>query len=142
MSKMSELGWFGNIWVRQNHLENEGDSYQGHIHKFDHVTLLASGKVLIEVEGHNPKEFTAPTFIVIRKEHKHKITALAENTIYYCVFALRNLDGEVVDDIYGCQHDPMSASSVEDNYWEKINQTNHDEHGFVKINAEVKNESI
>jgi hypothetical protein len=122
VNKMSELGWFGNIWVRQNYLPNKGDAYQSHVHKFDHVTLLATGKVSVEVEGHQPKEFTAPTFIVIRKEHKHKITALTDDTIYYCVFALRNLEGEVVDEIYGVQHDPMSASSVEDDYWQKIEQ--------------------
>lgn len=133
MSKMSELGWFGNIWVRQNVLKNSGDFYAGHTHKFDHVTLLVAGKVSVQVEGCEPKEFVAPTFIVIRKEHRHQITALENNTIYYCVFALRDLDGEVVDDIYGVQHDPMSASSVEDNYWEKINTTNHNGHGVVKM---------
>jgi hypothetical protein len=120
MNKMSELGWFGNIWVRQNVLPSKGDVYQSHMHKFDHVTLLTNGKVLVEVEGSKPKEFVAPTFIVIRKEHKHKITALEDKTIYYCVFALRNLDGEVVEEIYGEQHDPMSASSVEDNYWGRV----------------------
>jgi hypothetical protein len=118
MNKMSELGWFGNIWVRQNNLPKSGDFYDGHVHKFDHVTLLVSGKVYVEVEGHEGKEFSAPTFIVIRKEHKHKMTAMEDNTVYYCVFALRNLDGDVIDDIYGNHHDPMSASSVADNYWD------------------------
>ena len=68
-----ELGYFGNIWVRQNFLKTSGDSAPGHYHHFDHVSLLASGKVLVEVEGCEPKEFTAPTFIVIKKEHKHKL---------------------------------------------------------------------
>lgn len=132
MNKMSELGWFGNIWVRQNHLPNQGDSYQSHVHKYDHVTLLATGKVFVEVEGHPGKEFTAPTFIVIRKEHKHKITALTNNTIYYCVFAMRDIDGEVIDDIYGVQHDPMAASSVEDDYWQKIDVENHNGTGIQR----------
>lgn len=133
MNKMSELGWFGNIWVRQNVLANLGDSYESHVHKFDHVTLLVKGKVSVQVQGHESKEFIAPTFIVIRKEHQHQITALENDTVYYCVFALRNLDGEVVEDIYGVQHDPMSASSVENNYWNKVNATTYDGHGVVKM---------
>lgn len=132
---MSELGWFGNIWVRQNVLANLGDSYDSHVHKFDHVTLLAKGKVCVQIQGCEPKEFVAPTFIVIRKEHKHQITALENDTIYYCVFALRDLNGDVVEDIYGVQHDPMSASSVEDDYWKKVNTTNHDGHGFAKMES-------
>ena len=70
--KQAELGYFGNIWVRQNLLENVGDETTGHLHYFDHVSLLSNGKVEVEIEGYPPKEFTAPTFIVIRKEHKHK----------------------------------------------------------------------
>ena len=103
-----ELGYFGNIWVRQ-HCLDAGDTHGGHEHNFDHVTLLTSGKVTIELEGSDAKEFTAPTFIVIRKDHKHKITALVDGTVYYCVFALRNLDGDVTE-IFGEQHDPGSAS--------------------------------
>jgi len=93
-----ELGFFGNIWVRQNWLEKAGiNNDGGHKHHFDHVSLLARGKVLVEVEGNEPKEFTAPTFIVIKKELKHKFTALEDDTLYYCVFALRDIDGNVTD---------------------------------------------
>lgn len=111
--KTIELGYFGNIWVRQHMFETVGESHPGHKHKFDHVTLLTQGKVSVEIEGYQPKEFEAPTFIIIRKEHNHKITALEDKTIYYCVFALRDLDGEVVDDVYGGRHDPMSANKID-----------------------------
>ena len=116
-----ELGYFGNIWVRQNALEYVGDSFHGHEHKFDHVTLLTTGKVSVQVDGSDPKEFTAPTFIVIRKEHRHKITALADGPIYYCVFALRDLNGEVME-IFGEQHDPYSADARNEGYWEKVKE--------------------
>lgn len=108
--KSFELGYFGNIWVRQNLLERTGQAHDGHKHKFDHVTLLVSGKVNVELQGSDAKEFTAPTFIVIRKEHNHKITALEDNTLYYCVYALRDIDGEVME-IFGPEHDPESASA-------------------------------
>lgn len=117
--KTFELGYFGNIWVRQNVLELAGEFHEGHEHKFDHVTLLVSGKVSVQIGEAEPKEFTAPTFIVIRKQHNHKITAIADGTVYYCVFALRDIDGEVME-IFGPQHDPESASAISSDYWEKV----------------------
>jgi hypothetical protein len=116
-----ELGYFGNIWVKQNVLEQAGEAFDGHEHKFDHVTLLVSGKVSVQIKDNTPKEFTAPTFIVIRKEHQHKITALEDNTIYYCVYALRDLDGSAME-IFGDQHDPEYASTRSDGYWEKVKE--------------------
>lgn len=109
MEATHELGYFGNIWVRQNWLEKAGhDNGGGHTHYFDHVSLLARGEVLVAVEGFPPKKFTAPTFIVIKKEHKHKFTALTDDTLYYCVFALRDVDGEVTD-IYGEDNSPYGT---------------------------------
>lgn len=127
----SEIGYFGNIWLRQNKLYNKGDSQPGHKHKFDHVTLLIKGSMSVEVEGYEPKKFTtasdflAPTFAIIRKEHNHKITALEDNTVYYCVFAVRDINGEIVDDIYGYEHDPMLSfcAPVPDDYWDKLKNT-------------------
>ena len=109
--KLVEMGYFGNIWVRQNQLEHSGESFDGHKHFFDHVTLLVKGTVRVEVEGKEAKEFTAPTFIVVRKDHEHKMTAVTDDVLYYCVFALRNLDGEVIDEWSPEKHDPFCAGA-------------------------------
>lgn len=114
-----EIGYFGNIWVRQNLLENKGDATKGHYHKFDHISLLATGKVRVHIEGFEPKEFTAPTFIVIKKEYQHNFEALEDNTIWYCVFALRDQDGGVTD-IYSGDNSPYGA--VADDYWKKVQE--------------------
>lgn len=116
------LGYFGNIWVRQNLLLNAGDTNRGHQHRFDHVSLLTQGRVSVEIDGYPPKEFTAPTFIVIRKEHNHKFTALTDNVTWYCVFALRDLNGEPIEDLYGAEHDPKAPLVVPDGYWEKVKE--------------------
>jgi hypothetical protein len=112
MNRYHELGVFGNIWVRQNVLDLAGESHEGHKHYFDHVTLLVKGSVQIEVDGNPVKEFTAPTFIVIKKELEHKITAITDDVLYYCVFALRDMDGNVIEDMFGEQHNPLSAASL------------------------------
>lgn len=97
LSGVGQLGFFGNVWVRSHYLHKAGFTNDGgHTHTFDHVTLLAVGSVLVEVEGYEPKQFDAPTFITIEKDHKHKFTALSDGVVYYCVFAMRDADGEVI----------------------------------------------
>ena len=112
-----ELGYFGNIWVRQNILSKKGESFPGHKHRFDHVTLLVEGEIEIEVEGEHPKQFKSPTFVIIRKEMEHKVTALTDDVMYYCVFALRNADGEPIEDMASEEVDPMSSWHVPEDYW-------------------------
>lgn len=104
-----ELGYFGNIWVRQNVLSKAGNTFGGHKHHFDHVSLLTKGSVTVKVNGSEPKNFIAPTFIIIRKDHEHEFIALEDGVNWYCVFALRDLDGNITD-IYGENHDPLSAA--------------------------------
>lgn len=97
-SYIDQMGYYGNIWVRSHFLAKAGHTNGGgHTHNFDHVTLLAVGEILVEVQGKEPKKFKAPTFIVIDKNHEHKFTALTDGVVYYCVFAVRDLDGNVTD---------------------------------------------
>lgn len=107
ISNVDQMGYFGNIWVRSHYFEKAGHTNgKGHKHNFDHVTLLAVGSVLCEVEGNEPKRFDAPTFIVIDKNKEHKFTALTDGVVYYCVFAVRDLDGNVTD-LYSEENSPL-----------------------------------
>lgn len=73
-----------------------GDVEQGHFHNFDHTTLLGAGSVLIKANGKETK-FTAPQMIFIHADIEHELTALEDNTVAYCIHALR--DGDNVGDI-------------------------------------------
>jgi len=122
----SNLGYFGNVWIKQTVLEKIGDYAPGHKHNFDHVSLITKGKVQVEVEG-NIKEFVAPTFVVIRKEYEHVFTALEDDTQFYCIFALRDFEGEVFDPIFSDEHDPLSAEvynhpGAKKDYWKQSNK--------------------
>ena len=102
------MGYFGNIWVRSHYFAKAGDTNGGgHYHHHDHVTLLAVGEVLVEMDGKDPKKFTAPTFIVVPADHKHKFTALTDGVVYYCVYALRDENGEV-DVMFNGDHSPYT----------------------------------
>lgn len=96
-SVIDEIGFVGNIWVRQHWLSKEGDTVGGHAHYHDHVTLLVKGSAAVSVEGGAGKVFKAPTFVVIKKEYRHNFVALEDDTVLYCVFAMRDVDGSVVD---------------------------------------------
>ena len=85
-----------NTWVKQMHFAKAGDVNDGHTHIFDHQTLLGKGRIKVTVES-KETEFTAPTIIFIRAGFKHKIEALEDDTICYCIHAIR--DGERVEDI-------------------------------------------
>lgn len=101
------MGYFGNIWVKSHILKEKGQTNGGgHSHHFDHVTLLIKGSVSVSVEGGPEKEFHAPTFVVVKKDKSHKFTALEDDTVYYCVFALRDIDGQPIDELVDERNTP------------------------------------
>jgi len=85
-----------NLWLRQMHFKNAGDRNEGHVHNFDHMTLLAKGSVTVDVDG-ELTDFTAPHMIYIAKGKRHFLTAKEPDTVAYCVHALRT--GEREEDI-------------------------------------------
>lgn len=104
------LGCYANIWIRQKKFSAINETIGGHKHKYDHVSLLTSGKVKVEVDGFE-KEFTAPTFIVIEKDKIHNVTALTDDVVWYCVFAHRDINGDVYDAELNVPYDKQSCGS-------------------------------
>jgi quercetin dioxygenase-like cupin family protein len=94
----SNLGFFGNIYVRHLAFEQAGIVMDGHSHQFDHVTLVSRGAVEVVCLGKDPRRYTAPAFIQIPAGVTHMITAIADDTECWCIFAVRDLDGRVIDD--------------------------------------------
>ena len=96
MALSVNIGCVANLFSRQMHFEKAGDIEHGHTHSFDHLTLLANGKLKIAVDG-KESIFVAPQMIYIKAEKMHELVALEDNTVAYCIHALRI--GEDVDDI-------------------------------------------
>lgn len=98
MSKLpvTDLKIVDNVFVKVHVLAHNGDTHQGHSHVFDHITLLATGKVLMKHDN-GEQEFTAPHLIVTPKNIVHQFIALEPNTMFCCIHAIR--DGSDVDDV-------------------------------------------
>lgn len=91
------IGCVANLWSRQMHFNKIGDTEIGHTHQFDHLTLLAKGKLKITVNN-QVSHFSSPQMIYIHKDQVHELEALEDDTIVYCIHALRTKDqSEIID---------------------------------------------
>lgn len=92
-----QIGCVANLWSRQMHFAKAGDIEHGHVHQHDHLTLLAAGSLRVTVDG-KVSEFKAPQMIYIHKDKNHELVALEDNTVAYCIQALRDKDtGDILD---------------------------------------------
>jgi quercetin dioxygenase-like cupin family protein len=91
------IGCVANLFSRMMRFKKAGDIEVGHTHQFDHLTLLAKGKLKVTVEGIS-SEFTAPHMIYIHKDKVHELEALTDETVAYCIHALRDKENnEILD---------------------------------------------
>ena len=92
-----KIGCVANLYSRMMHFKNAGDTEVGHTHQFDHLTLLAKGRLKVTVEGIST-EFTAPNMLYIHKDKVHELEALTNETVAYCIHALRDKENnEILD---------------------------------------------
>jgi quercetin dioxygenase-like cupin family protein len=91
------IGCVANLYSRMMRFQKAGDIEIGHTHQFDHLTLLAKGRLEVMVDG-VATEFTAPHMIYIRKDRVHELKALSDETVAYCIHALRDKETEEILD--------------------------------------------
>lgn len=84
------------IYAKQIVLDKDTIVVQ-HKHKFDHLSILAQGKVLVLFED-DAVEYTAPACINIVKGVDHAIKAL-EDSVWFCVHATDETDATKVDEV-------------------------------------------
>lgn len=92
----ASIALVSNVFIKGMFFEKAGDHHAGHSHCFDHTTLLAKGQLRVRVNGKDT-DFKAPHSIFIKAGVEHELTALEDDTIAYCIHALR--DGDGVGDI-------------------------------------------
>jgi quercetin dioxygenase-like cupin family protein len=68
-----------------------------HKHKHDHMSILASGRVIVYVEE-DSKEYKAPACITIEAGKNHGVEAL-EDSVWFCIHATEETDPNKVDHV-------------------------------------------
>ena len=68
-----------------------------HAHEYDHLSILASGKVVVKTDD-TEETFTAPACLTIKKHMNHSITAL-EDAHWFCIHATDETDPNKVDEV-------------------------------------------
>lgn len=86
----------GGVYAKQMNIP-AGDVIVKHKHNFDHLSILGSGVVHVEVDG-NVTELTGPACISIDKDKYHKVTALTD-CVWFCVHATDCTDEEAIDEV-------------------------------------------
>ena len=109
---LTDLKLVDNVFVKMHQFVNIGDTHQSHAHVFDHITLLATGKVLMKHDN-GEQEFVAPHLIVTPKGISHQFIALEAGTISCCIHAIR--DGDGVDNV-------ASPNISQEQAWELLTQ--------------------
>ena len=104
----------GNIFIRKSVIDKAGGVIPGHTHMFDHTTIVFRGSV--HVRARLPggeiieRDFVAPTHFLVKKDVEHEITALEDDTEFWCVYSHRDAKGEVVQEWTGWQEANMRAT--------------------------------
>lgn len=96
----TEVGFFGNLFVRQLEFPQAGDFLPGHEHHFDHMTFVGRGGVRVHRDDTLEPDRTvwAPAFIKTPALARHSLHALEADTVAWCIFAVRDLDGQVLQE--------------------------------------------
>lgn len=100
----------GNIMWRPTPLPKKGDQVGDHEHTYDHVSFITAGSVRIVARDRDrnilwEKDFAAgdPSRdrVLVKAEVSHEITALEDNSFFYCIYAHRSPQGDVVQEYNG-----------------------------------------
>jgi quercetin dioxygenase-like cupin family protein len=100
---MAGLAIVGPLGIRRLELAKKCDVSEGHTHNYDHTTIVIRGGVICTykyekdgqiVEGESVEFRQGEAFEVKARVH-HTLKATEDNTIYYCCFSHRDLDGVV-----------------------------------------------
>ena len=94
-----KIGNTAGVFTRMMHFVSAGDVEQGHFHNYDHITMLAHGSLKVTVDGAETV-FNAPHLIYIKKDKRHTLEALENNTVAACIHYNRSATGgDLAEDI-------------------------------------------
>lgn len=73
------------ILVKSMLVHRAGTFIPQHAHQFDHLSMLAAGRVRVFGDGELIGEFSAPSGILIKAGVKHAFETLTHGVLIYCI---------------------------------------------------------
>lgn len=89
-----EIKMADGIFVKQMILDAAGTVVPQHSHTYEHLSMLALGRILVWKDGIFFGEFSAPTGIPIAAHAKHTFVSISDQVIIYCIHNIER-SGEV-----------------------------------------------
>ena len=80
------------VFIKQMTFQKKGMVVMSHKHNYDHQTLLAQGMIKIRIGANHPYYYRAPRIILIKANQTHFIEAMENNTVAYCIHAVKGCD--------------------------------------------------
>ena len=84
----------GGVYAKETHIP-AGVMLSQHIHPFDHLSILASGRAVVQ-DGEISQEVAGPACLTIRAGVSHSVTAVTD-VVWFCVHATDDTDPQTVD---------------------------------------------
>jgi quercetin dioxygenase-like cupin family protein len=97
MSELAEsnISLVNDVFIKEMVFVKKGWIAQTHAHVYDHQTLLAAGALRVTVDGVS-EEWRAPKVLIIAAGKLHRLEALEDGTVAYCVHAVKG--GDTIDE--------------------------------------------
>lgn len=97
----NHINFFGNVVVRTLVFDYPGHTLPGHKHNYAHANMILKGSVRLTVVEENGRSYQrihkAGDWLEVPAEATHELVALETGTVAYCIFAVRDKDGEIAD---------------------------------------------
>lgn len=84
----------GGLYAKETHIP-AGIKLSQHVHKYDHLSALMKGSVMVEVDGKG-EVHVAPKLLTIKAGKAHEVTAIT-NVVWACLHATDETDAEKID---------------------------------------------
>lgn len=84
----------GGVYAKEMRLHKD-EVFTQHVHKYDHLSVLAEGCVAVEVDGET-EIYGAPACILIKAGAQHRIIGMMNST-WYCIHATDETDPDLID---------------------------------------------
>lgn len=97
---ITKLGCFidhhfgGGVYIKRTFIP-VGVKLTQHSHKYDHLSVLAQGTVVVSINGRG-RSVVAPAIVTIEAGKKHDVMAITD-AVWLCIHATDEIDPNVID---------------------------------------------